>query len=74
MARGDVMDNVFVERLWRSVKHEEVYLHAYEDLNEARANLVRYFDFYNKKRRHQSLGCTPETMYCDNLPALKKAG
>jgi putative transposase len=53
--RGRWMDNVFVERLWRSVKHEEVYLHAYDDGAEARAVLGAYFDDYDTQRRHQAL-------------------
>ncbi len=65
--------NVFIERLWRSVKYEEVYLKAYEDLHEARVSLQQYFDFYNQKRRHQTLDCTPDNQYYTNLPTLKKA-
>ena len=51
-------DNVFVERLWRSVKYEEVYLRAYESVSEARASIGRYFDFYNGRRPHASLTAT----------------
>lgn len=54
--RGRWIDNVFVERLWRSLKYEEVYLHAYDDLDEARAGVRRYFHFYNFERPHQALG------------------
>jgi putative transposase len=72
--KGRWMDNVFIERLWRSVKYEEVYLKAYENLNEARGSLKRYFEFYNQKRRHQTLDCTPDNRYYTDLPALKKAG
>ena len=62
--RGRFIDNVFVERIWRSLKYEEVYLHAYEDLVEGRAGIGRYFDFYNFERRHQSLGYqTPDAFY-----------
>ncbi len=62
--KGRWVDNVFVERLWRSVKYEEVYLHAYETASEARAGLARYFRFYNTERRHQSLNrLTPEQAY-----------
>jgi putative transposase len=57
--RGRCLDNVFVERLWRTVKHEEVYLHAYEDLQDARAHLKRYFDFYNDERPHAAHGGWP---------------
>lgn len=53
--KGCWRDNVFVERLWRSVKYEEVYLKAYESIPEARASLAKYFDFYNNERRHQAL-------------------
>ena len=54
--RGRVTDNIFIERLWRSVKYEEVYLHDYADGAEARRGLERYFRFYNTQRRHQALG------------------
>jgi putative transposase len=67
--RGAWRDNVFVERLWRSVKYEEVYLRAYDSVSEARASLARYFIFYNTKRPHSSLDAwTPERFYCDHLP------
>lgn len=66
--RGRWVDNVFVERLWRSVKYEEVYLKAYGSLSEARAGLADYFDFYNQKRRHQGLDYrTPDEVYWDTL-------
>jgi putative transposase len=62
--RGRCLDNVFVERLWRSLKYEEVYLHAYCDLIEARAGIGRYFDYYNYDRDHQALGYqTPDAFY-----------
>jgi putative transposase len=54
--RGRVIDNIFIERLWRSVKYEEIYLQDYRDGTEARENLDRYFRFYNTERRHQGLG------------------
>ena len=61
VGRGAWRDNVFVERLWRSVKHEEVYLRAYDSVGEARASLSRYFTFYNTKRPHSSLDArTPD--------------
>jgi putative transposase len=67
--RGAWRDNVFVERLWRTVKHEEVYLRAYDSVGEARASLGRYLDFYNRKRPHSSLDArTPDRAYCDHLP------
>jgi putative transposase len=62
--RGRCIDNVFVERLWRSLKYEEVYLHAYEDPLEARTGIGRYLDFYNHHRPHQALGYqTPASFY-----------
>jgi putative transposase len=54
--RGRCLDNVFVERLWRSVKYEEVYLHAYDSVAEARAGIGRSLTFYNEQRPHQALG------------------
>ena len=54
--KGRALDNCFVERLWRSVKYEEVYLHEYASPREARRGLGRYFDFYNHERPHQALG------------------
>ena len=71
--KGCWRDNVFVERLWRSVKYEEVYLHAYASVPEARAGIGRYFDFYNRVRPHSSLGCrTPDEIYV-NQPLLAAA-
>jgi putative transposase len=62
--RGRCIDNVFVERVWRSLKYEEVFLHAYRDLDEARAGIGRYFEFYNLVRPHQALGYrTPDAFY-----------
>lgn len=62
--RGRVFDNIFVERLWRSVKYEEVYLHSYQTVSEARHGLARYFLFYNTERLHESLGYqTPYEIY-----------
>jgi putative transposase len=72
--RGAWRDNVFVERLWRSVKYEEVYLRAYDSVGEARASLGRYLDFYNRKRPHSSLAArTPDRAYFDHLPLLAAA-
>ena len=66
--KGSWRDNVFVERIWRSVKYEEIYLKAYESVREARASIGRYFDFYNRKRPHSSLDRqTPDRAYFDNL-------
>jgi putative transposase len=72
--RGSWRDNVFVERLWRSVKYEEVYLRAYDSVGDARTSLCRYFVFYNGKRPHSSLDArTPERAYYDHLPHLAAA-
>ncbi len=66
--RGSWRDNVVVERLWRSVKYEEVYLRAYGGVSEARASIGRYLTFYNGRRPHSSLGArTPDQTYFDNL-------
>ena len=68
--RGSWRDNVFIERLWRSVKYEEVYLRAYESVPEARAGLGRYFEFYNARRPHSSPGRMPPDQFYDRpLPA-----
>ncbi len=70
--KGAWRDNVFVERLWRSVKYEEVYPRAYDSVAEARACIGRYLDFYNRKRPHSSLGArTPDQACFDHrLQAL----
>ncbi|MGY3387849.1 putative transposase [Bradyrhizobium sp. USDA 3311] len=71
--KGAWRDNVFVERLWRSVKYEEVYLRAYENVSEARNSIGRYFDLYNRRRPHSSLDDrTPDQAYFD-LPPLRAA-
>jgi len=62
--KGRWVDNVFVERLWRSVKYEEIYLHAYESPKEVNQALTRYFSFYNTRRPHQALDQrTPDAVY-----------
>jgi putative transposase len=62
--KGSWRDNVFVERLWRSVKYEEVYLHAYGSVFDARASITRYLAFYNERRPHSSLDArTPDEAY-----------
>src|SRR3977135_1890785 len=62
--KGCWRDNVFVERLWRSVKYEEGYLHAYETVSDVRVGLQRYFTFFNERRPHTALGrLTPDMMY-----------
>lgn len=67
--KGAWRDNVFVERLWRSVKYEEVYLRAYDSVSDARASIGCYLDFYNGRRPHSSLdGMTPDRAYCKPLP------
>ena len=72
--KGSWRDNVFVERLWRSVKYEEVYLRAYDSVGEARASLGRYIDFYNRRRPHSSLDRrTPDQAYFAPLPQVAAA-
>ena len=72
--RGRWMDNVFIERLWRSVKYEEVYLKGYESIPEARRELGAYFDFYNRRRRHQGLeDRTPDEVYWSTLQTERTA-
>jgi putative transposase len=67
--KGAWRDNVFVERLWRSVKYEEVYLRAYDSVGDARSSIGRYLDFYNQRRPHSSLdGMTPDKAYFEPLP------
>jgi putative transposase len=67
--RGCWRDNVFVERLWRSVKYEEVYLRGYETVSDVRAGLTRYFQFFNRRRPHGGLRArTPDTVYFTALP------
>ena len=62
------MDNIFVERLWRSLKYEEVYLNAYATVAAAKAGIGAWLDFYNRERQHQSLGCrTPRQIYEQGL-------
>ena len=71
--KGRWMDNVFIERLWRSLKYEEVYLKAYATPSEARAGIDEWMRFYNLERTHQSLGRkTPESVYL-NWPSVKVA-
>ena len=67
--KGAWRDNVFVERLWRSIKYEEIYLRAYETVGEARHSIGRYLDFYNGRRPHSSLDdMTPDQAYFTPLP------
>ncbi len=66
--QGCWRDNVFVERLWRSVKYEEVYLHAYETVSDVRAGLTRYFAFFNHRRPHEALRrSTPDALYFSSI-------
>jgi putative transposase len=72
--KGAWRDNVFVERLWRSVKYEEVFLRAYDSVSEARASIGRYLAFYNCRRPHSSLdGATPDQAYFNSLPLRSAA-
>jgi putative transposase len=72
--KGAWRDNVFVERLWRSIKYEEVYLHAYDSVSKARNSIGRYLDFYNGRRPHSSLdGTTPDQAYFALLPLRSAA-
>ena len=72
--RGRWLDNVFIERLWKSVKYEDVYLKAYDSIPAVREGLTTYFEFYNYKRRHQSLDRkTPDNVYWSILPQKQVA-
>ena len=72
--KGRWLDNVFVERLWRSLKYEEVYLKAYDSVVEARRQIGSYFNFYNTKRRHQGLDDRfPDEVYWGTLPQKEAA-
>jgi len=67
--KGAWRDNVFIERLWRSVKYEEVYLHAYDTVSDSRNGIGRYFNLYNQRRPHSALGRkTPDTVYFSQQP------
>ena len=65
--KGRCIDNIFVERLWRSLKYEEVYLNLYDNLVEARVGIGRYWRFYNERRKHQSLGYQTPASFYDGL-------
>ncbi len=72
--KGRWRDNVFVERIWKSIKYEEVYLHAYASVSEARTSIGRYLEFYNSIRPHSSLkALTPDQVYFNRLPELMAA-
>ena len=67
--KGSWRDNVFIERLWRSVKYEELCLHAYDTVSDSRTGIGRYFDLYNRRRRHFSLKRqTPDQVYYSQQP------
>jgi putative transposase len=73
--RGRWMDNVFIERLWRSLKYEDIYLKHYADGREAKAGIFAWVDFYNTKRFHRALGNrTPMVVWCDGAAGLVDAG
>jgi putative transposase len=65
--KGRWLDNIFVERLWRSLKYEEVYLYAYDTVLAARAGIARYFDFFNDERPHEALGYQAPSSFYDGL-------
>ena len=75
--KGRAHDNIFVERLWRSVKYEDIYIRGYQDIPEAREGIKKYFEFYNMKRFHQSLNDeTPWSVYsggCDTTGVTQVA-
>lgn len=72
--RGRALDNVFIERLWRTVKYEEIFLHDYVTVEEAILGLKRYFEFYNTERLHQALGYkTPQEVYEAHRPPWQQA-
>jgi putative transposase len=72
--QGRWMDNVFIERLWKTVKYEEVYIKAYESITHAKGELKKFFDRYNKRRCHQGLdNRTPDEVYWSTLPKMKDA-
>jgi len=65
--KGRWLDNIFVERLWRSLKYEEVYLYAYDTVLAARTGIARYFDFFNDERPHEALGYQTPASFYDGL-------
>jgi putative transposase len=72
--KGCWRDNVFVERLWKTIKYEHVYLHAYESVSEARTQIATYLDFYNRRRPHSRLDRrTPDDVYFASQPLMKAA-
>ena len=74
-AKGRYLDNIFVERLWRSIKYEEVCLKAYQDGTEAKQGIGAYLDFYNHERPHQALGYrTPQEVFPEGQPRQRPEG
>ena len=72
--RGRWMDNIFIERLWKTVKYEDIYLKAYGSIADVRQGLKMYFERYNSRRRHQGLGDrTPDEVYLTTLPEAREA-
>ena len=72
--RGRWMDNIFIERLWKTVKYEDIYLKAYNSIADVRQGLKMYFERYNSRRRHQGLGDrTPDEVYLTKLPEAREA-
>ena len=65
--KGRWLDNVFIERLWRSLKYEEIYLHAYDTVAAAREGIARYFEFFNNERQHEALGYQTPASFYDGL-------
>lgn len=73
--RGRAMDNIFIERLWRTVKYDDIFIHDYADVSEVIAGLKRFFRFYNHERPHQSLGNqTPAEVYFWRASKTRSAG
>jgi len=71
--KGCWRDNVFIERFWKTLKYEEIYLHAYDSVSEAKASIERYMTFYNAQRPHSALGRrTPDMVYF-SAPAAEAA-
>ena len=71
---GRVFDNIMIERLWRTIKYDEVYLHAYESMRDAKAHLKVFLEFYNCRRPHRSLdGSTPDAVYFKTVGVEKHA-
>jgi putative transposase len=72
--KGRWIDNVFIERLWRSVKYEEIYLREYVNGHEAQRSLAKYFAFYDARRVHETLGyATPDEVYFGTLAQITSA-